>query len=237
MSVRLTEPRVDGTLHAEDATALLDAVADWERLAEHDHVVDVVAAGSDPLPWVATERLDAGRLPRYAGTLSFEAAVHVALAIVRAIRYAHRRGVTHLRLHPGAVGFRATETGPPAPKVDDWGLSRALGGNVAPVAPAYTAPEQFDGSLGTVGEPTDVYRVAGTLYALFTGEAPVADAAADPATAMEAALSEDPTPPSDVADVPASVDDVLLPALATDPDERPEALLYFRDDLEGFRGS
>lgn len=233
VAVRLTEPDVDGTLHADGAAAMLDAVEDWERLAEHDHVVDVVASGDTPLPWVATERLDAGRLPRYAGRVPFDAALRVALAVVGAVRFAHRRGVTHRRLHPGAVGFRTAETGPRTPKVDDWGLSRALerfGDRDGPAVPAYAAPEQFDGSRDPPPERTDVYRLGATLYTLFTGEAPFAPPDADAPTARDA-LDDEPTPPSETADVPAALDEVLLPTLARIPDERPEALVYLRDDL------
>jgi hypothetical protein len=49
--------------------------------------------------------------------------------------------------------------------------------------------------------------------------------------------NERPTPPSEIADVPAALDEVLLRALATEKAERHESVLYLRDDLQDLRDS
>ena len=48
---------------------------------------------------------------------------------------------------------------------------------------------------------------------------------------------EEPTPPSEIADVPAALDEVLLRALATEKAERYEAVLLLRNDLQELRES
>ena len=48
---------------------------------------------------------------------------------------------------------------------------------------------------------------------------------------MQGVLSKEPTPPSEVADVPAELDDILGEALAKEPDERYDSVVYLRDRL------
>jgi serine/threonine protein kinase len=64
------------------------------------------------------------------------------------------------------------------------------------------------------------------LYELFTGRPPFEG---DPTSVMHRVLTERPTPPSEVADLPPALDDVLLTALATAKADRHESVLYLRD--------
>jgi hypothetical protein len=49
---------------------------------------------------------------------------------------------------------------------------------------------------------------------------------------MNKVMNEEPTPPSQVADVPTELDDILLTAMAKDKTERYESVLYLRDGLQ-----
>jgi hypothetical protein len=49
---------------------------------------------------------------------------------------------------------------------------------------------------------------------------------------MHRVLHEDPTPPSEMADVPPALDDLLSTALATEKRDRYESVLYLRDALQ-----
>jgi serine/threonine-protein kinase len=49
---------------------------------------------------------------------------------------------------------------------------------------------------------------------------------------MKQIETEKPTPPSDIADVPDGLDDVLLTAMAKDRDDRYDDIVYLRDDLQ-----
>jgi serine/threonine-protein kinase len=48
---------------------------------------------------------------------------------------------------------------------------------------------------------------------------------------MRQVETEQPTPPSEIADVPDGLDDVLLTAMAKDRDNRYDDIIYLRDDL------
>ena len=178
------------------------------------------------------EYMDAGHLGERAGELPFQQALWTAIATTEAVRHAHPRGVAHLDLRPENILFRSVEGGWDVPKVADWGLSKHLlkhSKSVEGLSPQYAAPEQFDDNYGSTDDVTDVYQLGAVFYELFTGR-PMFQG--QPARVMNQALSELPPAPSTVADVPAAVDDVLLPALEKRKSERYESVLYLRDDLQ-----
>jgi hypothetical protein len=53
---------------------------------------------------------------------------------------------------------------------------------------------------------------------------------------MNKALNENLNPPSEVADVPEAIDEILLTAMATEKNDRYESVLYLRDALRGLSG-
>jgi outer membrane protein assembly factor BamB len=225
------EPRVGGTLHVEMVERLMREAETWDKLDDHDHVVGVVDYGSQPLPWIAMEYMDAGDLGDRTGEMAFEQALWVATSITGAVRHAHRRGVAHLDLKPANVLFRSVERGWDVPKVADWGLSKHLldhSKSIEGLSPQYAAPEQFDESYGSTDDITDVYQLGSVFYDLFVGRPPFEGRATK---VMRRVLDEEPAPPSEVADVPSELDDVLLTALAKEKADRFESVLYLRDAL------
>ncbi|PSQ36912.1 hypothetical protein BRD08_03985 [Halobacteriales archaeon SW_10_66_29] len=207
----------------------------WDKLDDHDHVVTVVDYGTDPRPWIVMEYMDAGHAGDCAGELPLDQALWTAIATTRAVRHAPRRGVAHLDLKPQNILFLSVEGAWDVPKVADWGLSKQLlqySKSVEGMSPHYAAPEQFDGGYGTADDITDVYQLGAVLYVLFTGRLPFQG---DPAQVMRQVLNEQPPPPSEVADVPPALDDVLLSAMSIEKGDRYESVLYLRDELQTLR--
>jgi len=66
------------------------------------------------------------------------------------------------------------------------------------------------------------------FHELFTGRPPFEG---QPFELMNC-IQNNPTPPSEVADVPGAFDGILLRALATERAERYESVLYLHDDLQ-----
>jgi hypothetical protein len=230
-TLALKEPRIQGTLHGDELERFLDEAETWDKLDDHDHVVGLVDYGNAPLPWIAMEYMDGGHLGERAGELSVQQALWTATAITRAVRHAHRQGVAHLDLKPENVLFRSVSDAWDLPKVADWGLSKHLlehSKSVEGLSPQYAAPEQFDSSYGSTDDVTDVYQLGTVLYELFTGGPPFEGEAA---RVMHRTLEEQPVPPSEVADVPSRLDEILLKALAKEKADRYESVLYLRDDL------
>jgi len=232
LPVAVKEPRVEGTLHSEQVEQLMNESETWDRLDDHDHVVTVFDWGTTPRPWIATEYMDGGHLGERAGESDLDQALWTAIAVTKAVRHAHRRGVVHLDLKPENVLFRGVESGWDAPKVTDWNLSKQLlddSKRVEGLSPQYSAPEQFDDDYGSTDDVTDVYQLGAVFYELVTGRPPFEGS---PAAVMHQVLHDDPVPPSDVADVPPELDDVLSTALARERSDRYESVLYLRDALQ-----
>jgi hypothetical protein len=52
---------------------------------------------------------------------------------------------------------------------------------------------------------------------------------------MNRIQTEEPEPPSSVADVPADLDEILLRAMATEKADRYETVIYLRDEFQQLR--
>ena len=232
IELALKEPRMNGTLHTDEIERMLEEAETWQQLDDHDHIVSVVDYGSEPLPWIAMEYMDAGHLGERAGTLDIEKALWTAIVTTKSVRHAHRRGIAHLDLKPENVLFRSVEDAWDVPKVADWGLSKQLlqhSKSVEGMSPHYAAPEQFADKYGNADDITDVYQLGAVFYELFTGRPPFQG---DTFEVVNQIQADDPTPPSDLAEVPAEIDDILLTALATDKKDRYEDVIFLRDDLQ-----
>jgi serine/threonine protein kinase len=232
LTLAIKEPRMAGTLHTEQVKGMLEEAETWDRLDGNDHIVGVVDYGSEPIPWIAMEYMDGGHLGDRVEEMETSQALWTALAITKGVRYAHRRGVAHLDLKPENILFRTVEDAWDVPKVADWGLSKHLlehSSSVEGLTPQCAAPEQFDDSFGETDDITDVYQLGAVFYELFTGQAPFEG---PPAKVMQQVLNQPPTPPSEVADVPDQLDEILLTALAKDKQDRYDSVVYIRDALQ-----
>ena len=216
----------------------MDEAETWQQLDSHNYIVSVVNYASEPLPWIVMEYMDGGHLGERAGDLPFEQALWTAIATTQAVRHAHARGVAHLDLKPANILFRSVEDVWDVPKVGDWGLSKQLlehSQSVDGMSPDYAAPEQFDtDQYGSTDNVTDVYQLGAVFYELFTGRPPFEGQTFEVINKIQ---SEQPRPPSEVADVPEALDEILLTALATQKADRYEHVLYLRDELQEVRES
>ena len=155
---------------------------------------------------------------REQGALDPAAAIDIVTQILRAARFAHKRGVIHRDLKPHNVIL--DEEG--RARVTDFGIAKAgasdmtLTGSIMGTA-QYLSPEQAQGH--TVSGRSDLYAVGIILYELLTGSVPF-----DGETAVAIAfkqVSAEPRPPSELQPgVSAALDAVVLRALAKDPAQR-----------------
>jgi eukaryotic-like serine/threonine-protein kinase len=155
---------------------------------------------------------------REQGALDPATAIDIVTQILRAARFAHKRGVIHRDLKPHNVIL--DEEG--RARVTDFGIARAgasdmtLTGSIMGTA-QYLSPEQAQGHA--VSGRSDLYAVGIILYELLTGAVPF-----DGETAVAIAfkqVSAEPRAPSELQPgVPGALDAVVLRALAKDPARR-----------------
>ena len=230
VELAVKEPRVGGTLHTETVERMMAEAETWQQLDDHDHIVGVVDFDSTPLPWIAMEYMDGGHLGERIDEMAIEQKLWTAIAVTEGVEYAHRRGVAHRDLKPANILFREIEDAWDAPKVADWGLSKHLlehSKSRDGMTVAYAAPEQFSDDVRT-DDRTDIYQLGAVFYELFTGRPPFEG---EMFAVMEQIKTEVPTPPSELADLPPELDEVLLRALAKDRDERHDHVVLLRNDL------
>lgn len=233
--VAVKEPRFEGTIQKHAAKKFQREAETWSSLSNHNNVVSVYAWGAMPPSWLGLEFMDGGTLNTRIGSLGLAEALWLSGRIAEGIRHGHRHGVAHLDIKPTNVLLRDTPDGKwEYPKVSDWGLAKMLlehSNSIDGISPTYAAPEQFDAEkYGSPDDSTDIYQLGALVYAMITGDPPFSG----PSTAvMKGVLQEDPDPPSTVnSKLPATVDKVVLKALAKRKDDRYESILLFRKDMD-----
>jgi eukaryotic-like serine/threonine-protein kinase len=167
------------------------------------------------------------------GPFSARRTAEIGAEIAGALEFAHRNGVVHRDVKPGNVLITADGD----IKVTDFGIARAgtsealtQTGAVMGTA-AYFSPEQAQGFA--VDGRSDVYSLGVVLYEMvtgappFTGESPVAVAYKH--------VREEPEPPAARApDLPPDLEQIILTAMAKDPDSRYQTADELRTDLLRF---
>jgi eukaryotic-like serine/threonine-protein kinase len=172
---------------------------------------------------------------REQGALAPTTAIDMAIQILRAARFAHKRGVIHRDLKPHNVIL--DEEG--RARVTDFGIARAgasdmtMTGSIMGTA-QYLSPEQAQGY--PVSATSDLYSIGVILYELLTGVIPF-----EGETAVAIAfkqVSAEPRPPSELNPaLPLSLDAIVLRALAKDPAARYASADEFIAALQHERGA
>jgi tRNA A-37 threonylcarbamoyl transferase component Bud32 len=165
--------------------------------------------------------------------LDWAASCRIAIDVLRALEYAHGRGVVHRDMKPSNVLVRSRDG---VATVMDFGIAKmaastrltATGQTMGTVR--YMSPEQVRGQ--EVDLRTDIYSLGATLYESLTGDTPF-----DGNTHFEIMtkhLSEAPVPPSRRGvTMPAAVEDAVMHSLAKRAEDRFDSAREMRKQLEG----
>ncbi len=193
------------------------------RLA-HPNVVAVTDQGADDDYVFLAMELVRGQtlrqLIRRDAPLPVRTALDMTEGILRALDAAHQAGLVHRDVKPENVLVGAHGV-----KVADFGLARAVttdtvtgDSDVLLGTAAYLSPEQVE--FGQADERTDVYATGLLLFEMLTGEkAFPGDSPIN--VAYQHVHGATPVPSDTVSTVPAAVDDLVLRAAATSPQDRP----------------
>src|ERR671917_2500429 len=201
---------------------------------QHPNVVQVFDRGEwDGTYYIAMEFLEGRNLKQVVrdhGALDPALAVSIVSQILRAARFAHRRGIVHRDIKPHNV--IVDEEG--RAKVTDFGIARAGASDMTETGSImgtaqYLSPEQAQGH--PVDARSDLYSIGVVLYELLTGAVPFD--AESPVTIALKQVSEEPVPPR-VRNpaVPPALEAVVMRALRKDPAERYQDADQFITALE-----
>jgi eukaryotic-like serine/threonine-protein kinase len=189
---------------------------------QHPHVVSVYDRGEwDGTYYIAMEYLEGRTLKsiiQHEGPLDPERAIDLTVQILRAARFAHRRGIIHRDLKPHNV--IVDEEG--RAKVTDFGIARAGASDMTQTGSImgtaqYLSPEQAQGLA--VSAPSDLYSVGIILYEMLTARVPFEGESA--VTIALKQVNERPVPPTAFNPaVTPGLEAVVMRALEKDPARR-----------------
>jgi eukaryotic-like serine/threonine-protein kinase len=206
---------------------------------QHPNVVSVYDRGSyDGTYYIAMEYLPGRSLKqliRQEAPLDPIRAIDITLQILKAARFAHRRGVIHRDLKPHNVIVDEADNA----KVTDFGIARAGASDMTETGSImgtaqYLSPEQAQGHAVSAG--SDLYSIGVVLYEMLTGRVPF-----DAESAVSIALKHVSEAPPPMAvfnpDVPPELEQVVMWALNKNPVDRPANADQFITALEQVRVS
>src|SRR3954471_15265147 len=189
---------------------------------QHPNIVGIFDRGEwDGTYYIAMEYLQGQtlkQLVREHGAMPPDLATDITIQVLRAAKFAHKRGVVHRDIKPHNVIL--DEEG--RAKVTDFGIARAGASDMTETGSImgtaqYLSPEQAQGR--PVSPRSDLYSIGVMLYELLTGRVPF-DAEA-PVTIALKHVSEPPVPPAELNPaIPPALEAVVLRALEKDPERR-----------------
>jgi eukaryotic-like serine/threonine-protein kinase len=202
------------------------------------NVVRVIDVGTDeaPVPYLAMELLsgtDLAALLRRQRRLAPAEVVELLRQVGRGLDAAHRAGIVHRDLKPQNLFLAETDDGP-VWKILDFGVSRlvdsdsSLTRGQAVGTPSYMSPEQARGR--DVDHRADLFALGVVTYRALTGRP--AFTGREVPQILYSVVHTMPPRPSELAGLPAAVDDVLAVALAKRPDDRFDRAAELAEALE-----
>lgn len=221
----------------------------------HPNIAKLLDAGKtdDGVPYLVMEYVDGLPIDEFCRVrnLSLKARLKLFHKVCDAVAYAHRNLVIHRDIKPSNI--LVTETG--EPKLLDFGISKLLGADdvtkvteIGAMTPEYASPEQIRGE--TVSTATDVYTLGVVLYKILTGVLPFGgngetngsllksitdDEPVSPSTAINHRTADAEGKPETIHQISRSLrgdlDNIILKAIAKEPERRYESVGDFEADL------
>jgi serine/threonine-protein kinase len=203
---------------------------------DHENIVKVYDISHDSqVPFIVAECVagkDIGKLlgGDRDGRLNEKFTRRVAAQLLRALSYAHRRGVIHRDVKPSNILVTADGK----VKVADFGIALLVEddevgrpGEILGSA-RYMSPEQLMGKEAT--PRSDVYSVGVLLYHCLTGRPPFSG---DVRTLAQQHIHEDPAPPRKLnKKISPHMEAVILKALAKNPKDRYPSAIAMLDAID-----
>ena len=203
---------------------------------DHENMVKVYDISQEgEVPFIVAEYIDGrdvGDVLRSApkGCLSEQFTMKIAVQLLRALDYAHRRGIVHRDVKPSNILITEEDV----VKVADFGIARVVEdeevgepGEIVGSA-RYMSPEQLKGEETT--PQSDLYSVGILLYHCLTGSPPFSGSTESVARQH---IRKPPAPPRKLnGAISPHLEAVILRALAKDPKARYPSASAMLEDLQ-----
>jgi len=196
VALKVIKPGMD----TKQVLARFDAERQALALMDHANIAKVFDAGATETgrPYFVMELVRGVPLTHYCNEnkLSTRQRLDLFVQVCHAIQHAHQKGIIHRDIKPSNI-LVALHDGVPVPKVIDFGIAKATGGQRLTDktfftaleqfigTPAYMSPEQAELSGLDIDTRSDIYSLGVLLYELLTGKMPF-----DTKKLLEAGLDE-----------------------------------------------
>src|SRR5436309_11731390 len=165
----------------------------------------------------------------------------ILLQCCRALQAAHERGIVHRDFKPDNVFLVDRDGRTDFVKLVDFGIAKLTDQTSAHLTqtgtvigtPAYMSPEQAAGEP-SIDARSDVYSLGVTMFQMFTGKVPFAEAGPSFGRILTAHLSQPPPLPRMLnPEIPAQLEEIILKTLEKNPDDRYQSMSELHDALLG----
>jgi eukaryotic-like serine/threonine-protein kinase len=205
---------------------------------DHENIVKVYDISQDgEVPFIVVECVsgrDLGDLlgGRRSGRLNEQFVREMAMQLLHALSYAHRRGIIHRDIKPSNILLTSGGT----VKVADFGIARIVEEDDVPMGEAgeiigsarYMSPEQLRGEDAT--PRSDVYSVGVLLYHCLTGRPPFSG---DVKSLARQHMHKDPMPPCGLnGRITPGMEALIMKALSKKPRDRYFSANAMLDDIQ-----
>ena len=208
-------------------------------MLSHTNIVSVYdVSHSDGLDYIVMEMIDGLTLKQYMQRrgvpLNWREALHFITQIMRALSHAHSRGIIHRDIKPHNIMVLRDGS----VKVTDFGIAQLTSAAQSTLTQEaigsvhYISPEQAKGSH--VDCRTDIYSAGVVLYEMLTGRLPFEGDT--PVGVVIQHINAIPVPPRSLnPDVPETLEDITMKAMAPSLDQRYGTADEMLEDLKEFR--
>ncbi|MCK4593982.1 protein kinase [bacterium] len=206
-------------------------LAEAHRAAEleHPNIVMIHDVGTDGGRTYFVMNLLTGSSLEHeiAKKISIKYGLQFVIQLVRALGFAHSRGVVHCDVKPGNVIIGSDDH----VTLLDFGIAKtaAVQDNTAVGTPEYMSPEQCQGH--SVDARSDIYSLGILMYKLFTNRLPFT---ADKKIAVAfKQINEPPIPPRMLSsDIPEWLEAIILKCLEKNPEDRYQTTSELANDID-----
>ncbi|MCW1922839.1 tetratricopeptide repeat protein [Luteolibacter arcticus] len=184
VALKVIKPGMD----TRSVIARFEAERQALALMDHPHIAHVFDAGATASgrPYFVMELVEGLKITDYCQrhSLPLDARLKLFTHICDAIEHAHQKGILHRDIKPSNILVMTGQDGKPVPKVIDFGIAKATGGEpltdktlvtswgMLIGTPAYMSPEQATMASAELDTRTDIYSLGVLLYELLTGATP-----------------------------------------------------------------
>ncbi|MEM1245315.1 MAG: serine/threonine-protein kinase [Acidobacteriota bacterium] len=213
----------------------------------HPHVAQIhdFAIDQEGAPYIVMEFIDGltwRKLTDRLGALPVPLAVELACQALGALEYLHQRSFVHRDIAPDNLMVTRDVDGRLQVKLIDLGLAKRLTGDTGVTEAGwfagklrYASPEQFRSADTELDHRSDLYSFGVVLFEMLTGVCPIQGRSPEQIVGARVQGPPDVSQVEGWKDVPSALREVVLSALESEPEKRPQTAAELSRALEPFR--